>query len=84
MRERRLPHLLHLWGSIWQINRALRLEDASLRDPARIDNWARQHGMQPPQAGQIIHMDSTNAESSGPVMASVSPIRVITSHCLSG
>ncbi len=42
-----------------EINRALRLEDASLRDPARIDNWARQHGMQPPQAGQIIHMDST-------------------------
>src|ERR1700733_1736830 len=63
-----------------EINRALRLEDASLRDPQRIDNWARQHGMQPPQAGQIIHMDSTNAESSGPVMASVSPIRVISAQ----
>ena len=63
-----------------EINRALRLEDASLRDPARIDNWARQHGMQPPQAGQIIHMDSTNADSGAPVMASVSPIRVISAQ----
>ncbi len=63
-----------------EINRALRLENASLRDPARIDNWARQHGMQPPQAGQIIRMDSAGAESGAPVMASVSPIRVISAQ----
>lgn len=63
-----------------EINHALRMEDASLRDPWRIDNWARQHGMQPPQAGQIIHMDSANAESGAPVMASASPIRVISAQ----
>jgi cell division protein FtsL len=63
-----------------EINRALRLEDASLRDPWRIDNWARQHGMQPPQAGQIIHMDSALPDSSTPVMASVTRIRVISAQ----
>ncbi len=63
-----------------ELNRALRLESASLRDPARIDNWARLHGMQPPQAGQIIRMDSANADAGAPVMASVSPIRVISAQ----
>jgi cell division protein FtsL len=62
------------------MNRALRLEDASLRDPGRIDNWARQHGMQPPQAGQIIRMDSAMPDSGTPVMASVAPIRVISAQ----
>lgn len=60
-----------------EMNRALRLEDASLRDPWRIDTWAKQHGMQPPQAGQIIRMDSALPDSGAPVMASVTPIRVI-------
>jgi cell division protein FtsL len=60
-----------------EINRALRLEDASLRDPWRIDIWAKQHGMQPPQAGQIIRMDSALPDSGAPIMASVTPIRVI-------
>ena len=63
-----------------ELNRALRLENASLRDPARIDNWARQHGMQPPQAGQIIRMDAASADSGAPVMASVSTIRVISAQ----
>jgi cell division protein FtsL len=63
-----------------EMNRALRLEDASLRDPWRIDNWAKQHGMQPPQAGQIIRMDSAIPDSGAPVMASVTPIRVISAQ----
>ena len=53
-------------------NRALRLEDASLRAPDRIDRLARDFGMQPPQAGQIIRMDSAAGETSTPVMASAS------------
>ena len=53
-------------------NRALRLEDASLRAPDRIDRLARDFGMQPPQAGQIIRMDSTSGDTSTPVMASAS------------
>jgi cell division protein FtsL len=61
-------------------NRALRLEDASLRDPWRIDNWARQHGLQPPQAGQVIRMDSAMPEAGSPIMASAAPIRVISAQ----
>ena len=53
-------------------NRALRLEDASLRAPDRIDKLARDFGMQPPQAGQIMRMDSAAADTSTPVMASAS------------
>src|SRR5271167_388197 len=41
-----------------EMNRALRLEDAYLRDPARIDALAKQMGLQSPQAGQVIRMDT--------------------------
>ena len=51
-------------------NRALRLEQASLRSPDRIDQLARQLGMQPPQAGQIIRMDASTLDAGTPVMAS--------------
>jgi cell division protein FtsL len=54
-----------------EINHALRLEQASLRDPERIDVLARKMGMQPLQAGQVVHMDATSQEVSAPVMASV-------------
>jgi cell division protein FtsL len=53
-------------------NRALRLEEASLRSPDRIDRLARDFGMQPPQAGQVIPMDSASPDSGMPVMASAS------------
>jgi cell division protein FtsL len=60
-------------------NRALELEEASLRDPERIDVLARKLGMQPPQAGQVIHMDGVLPDAnSGPVMASNQPISVIS------
>ena len=64
-------------NGLLEINRALRLEDASLRDPSRIDNWARQHGLQPPQAGQIIRMDTTLPDAA-PEMASAAPVSVIS------
>src|SRR5215472_8747215 len=54
-----------------EMNRAYRLEEASLRSPDRIDRIAREFGMQPPQAGQIIRMDSATPEAGTPVMASV-------------
>ena len=41
-----------------EMNRALRLEEASLRDPERIDTLARKLGLQSPQAGQVMHMDT--------------------------
>jgi cell division protein FtsL len=55
-----------------ELNRTLRLEEASLRSPDRIDRLARQYGMQPPQAGQVIRMDSAPLDASTPVMASAS------------
>jgi cell division protein FtsL len=61
-------------------NRDLRLQDASLRDPARIDVLARRMGLQSPQAGQVIRMDSAAADSSTPVMASMAPVAVISAR----
>jgi cell division protein FtsL len=54
-----------------ELNHAMQLEEASLRDPARIDVMARQLGLQSPQAGQVIRMDSELPTGAGPVMASV-------------
>src|SRR5712664_4224175 len=60
-----------------EMNRALRLEEASLRDPERIDVMARKLGLQSPQPGQVMHLD-VNADTSTPVMASVTPISVVS------
>jgi cell division protein FtsL len=65
-------------NSLSELNRALRLEEASLQDPQRIDVLARKMGLQSPQAGQVIHMDSAFPDSAVPVMASVTPISVIS------
>ena len=46
------------------MNRALRLEEASLKDPERIDAIARRMGLQSPQAGQVQEMD-VNADLGG-------------------
>ncbi|HEV2470484.1 MAG TPA: cell division protein FtsL [Candidatus Sulfotelmatobacter sp.] len=64
-------------SSLTDMNRALRLEDASLRDPERIDVIARRMGLVPPAPGQVIRMDATSGETQGPVMASNGPIMVI-------
>lgn len=60
-----------------EMNRALRLEDASLRDPERIDVLARRIGLVPPQPGQVIRMDPSSADAQAPVMASATPIMVV-------
>lgn len=65
--------------SMAEMNRALRLEDASLRDPERIDQLARRLGLQSPQAGQVMRLD-TSDDSAGTVMASVSSISVISAR----
>jgi hypothetical protein len=62
-----------------EMNRALRLEEASLRDPERIDVMARKLGLQSPQPGQVMHLD-VDADTSTPVMASVTPISVISAR----
>ena len=64
-------------NDLTEMNRALRLEDASLRDPERIDVMARRMGLVPPEPGQVIRMDSGAAESNTPVMASAEPAMVL-------
>ena len=62
---------------ITEMNHALRLEDASLRDPERIDLLARRMGLVPPEPGQVIRMEGSAAETQGPVMASNAPVIVV-------
>ncbi len=50
-------------------NRQLRLSEANLTSPERIDRIARQLGLDTPQPGQVIGVDGT--VGGGPVMASV-------------
>jgi cell division protein FtsL len=66
--------------SLIEMNRALRLEDASLRDPERIDRMARELGLQSPQAGQVIRMDTSMPEASGSVVASLTPVAVVSAR----
>ena len=58
-----------------ELNRALKLEEASLRDPGRIDPLARQMGLVSPQPGQVVRLD--NDDTAGRVLAQISPIAVI-------
>src|SRR6266853_4670861 len=57
-----------------EMNRALHLEEASLRDPERIDTLAKKLGLQSPQAGQVMHMDTVSPDAATPELASVSPV----------
>jgi cell division protein FtsL len=66
--------------SLVEINRALRLEEASLRDPERIDRMARELGLQTPQAGQVVRMDTALTEGSGSVVASLTPVAVVSTR----
>jgi cell division protein FtsL len=61
-------------------NRALRLEEASLRDPERIDRIAREMGLQSPQAGQVIRMDAAAPLASGAEIASLTPVAVVSAR----
>jgi hypothetical protein len=64
-------------NDLTEMNRALLLEDASLRDPERIDVMARRMGLVPPEPGQVIRMDSASGDASVPVMASAEPVMVL-------
>jgi cell division protein FtsL len=59
-------------------NRALHLEEASLRDPERIDVLAHAIGMQSPEAGQVVRMETGGNEPAVPVMARMTAVSVIS------
>ena len=58
-----------------EVNRTLKLEAASLRDPGRIDALARQMGLESTQPGQVIRLNPEDV--GGPIMAQASPVAVI-------
>lgn len=55
-------------------NRELRLTEAQLSEPARIDRIAKQLGLDTPQPGQVIRNDGADAPLGAPVMASVAQV----------
>lgn len=61
-----------------EVNRTLRLEAASLRDPGRIDSLARQMGLESPQPGQVIRLNPD--DTGGPIMAQATPVSVIAAE----
>ncbi len=62
--------------SLVELNRALRLEQASLRDPERIDALARDMGLKTPDPGQVVRMDPA-ADNEGAEMARASVVVVV-------
>jgi cell division protein FtsL len=64
--------------SLVEVNRALRLEEATLRSPERIDVLAKQMGLIPPEPGQVLRLDTAVPDSGGPVMASAAPVSVVS------
>jgi len=59
-----------------ELNRNLKLEQALLRDPGRIDVLARQMNLEPPHPGQVIRLDADVPEG-GPVIAQASAVAII-------
>ncbi|HEV3036168.1 MAG TPA: cell division protein FtsL [Candidatus Angelobacter sp.] len=57
-------------------NRSFKVEEASLRDPERIDDLARKMGLESPHPGQVLRMDADPANR-GPVIAQLSTVAVI-------
>ena len=53
-------------------NRQLRLSEAQLTQPGRIDQMARQYGLVEPQPGQVIY-PSGHADSGSPALAQAVP-----------
>ena len=54
-------------------NRQLRLAEAQLTQPARIDALAHRYGLGAPQPGQIVHPDAVAPSSGQPVLAQAGP-----------
>jgi cell division protein FtsL len=54
-------------------NRQLRLSQAELTQPGRIDMMARQYGLAAPQPGQVVHSNAAHVDSSAPVLAQMTP-----------
>lgn len=60
-------------------NRQLRLSEAELTQPARIDQMARQLGLAAPQPGQVVHPDA-QPNAGAPALAQITPPAVKNSY----
>ncbi|MGO9776988.1 MAG: cell division protein FtsL [Terracidiphilus sp.] len=60
-------------------NRQLRLSEAQLTDPVRIDRMARELGFAEPQPGQMVN-PAAPSDASAPVLAQVAPQSLATSY----
>jgi cell division protein FtsL len=60
----------HQVAEMQEQNRQLRLNEAQLSDPGRIDQIARQLGLDAPQPGQVVRPDGSGANA--PVLAQAS------------
>ena len=61
-----------------EVNRTLKLQAASLRDPGRIDALARQMGLESPQPGQVIRLSPD--DSVAPIIARATPVEVVAAQ----
>jgi cell division protein FtsL len=60
--------------SLEEQNRQLRLTEAQLADPARIDTMAKNLGLTAPQPGQVVRPNASMDYTGGPVMAESHPV----------
>lgn len=58
-------------------NRQLRLSEAQLTQPARIDALAKQYGLGAPQPGQVVHPNAALPGSTQPVLAQAGPPPIV-------
>ena len=59
-----------------EVNRNLKLEQASLRDPGRIDVLARQMNLEPAQPGQVMRLDSEAPDGTA-VIAQIPAVAIV-------
>jgi hypothetical protein len=59
-----------------EVNRNLKLEQALLRDPGRIDVLARQMNLEPAHPGQVMRLDA-DAQEGAAVIAQVPAVTII-------
>ncbi len=62
-------------SQLQEANRELRLSEAQLSDPARIDRMARGMGLEQPMPGQVVRPDGV-AENAAPALAMARPLPV--------
>jgi cell division protein FtsL len=63
-----------------ELSRTLRLQEARLRDPGRIDALARRMGLVSPEAGQVQRLEPGAGEFDNAIMARANELAVVSSQ----